>query len=954
MSKKMKEALMLPVCVNLNPRSLYNKSSAFSTFIKEHQVGCMFLSESWERPEYDLSKLIDIDDYTVVSNPHQRKGKGGRPALVINTKNYHVRNLTNTLIQIPWGCEATWALLTPKNVTSASVIQKIAVCSLYSKPDSRAKTKLLDHISLGYNILSAKYQTGLHFIFAGDTNDLKLQSVLQLNPRMQQMVRGITRLDPPRMLDPILTTLGSYYQTPEILPPLESDVGGSPSDHLIPIMRPVNEINNRCSRSYRTVQIRPITASGIKQLGIWFEGQDWLENLTETNIDKKADILQRQILDAVNKYLPEKALKIASDDQPWFTQPLKKLDRRRRREYHRNRKSQKYLQLSATYELKLSRAKKKFKRDMIDDISSSKSGEWYAKLKRISRYDQGKSEVVQVEEICHLTAQQQAERIADKISEISNTYKEVQISDIIIPPFSSVDIPQFSLKQVKEYISRLKPKKATPLGDIPSKIIKEFASYICIPLSDIINSSIKMGHWASSYKKEVITPIPKEYPVQTIDMLRPISALVSFNKIQEMAICELIIEDMSATLDSTQFGNRRHLGISHYLIRMVHKILSETDRNSRGEVNAILCMFIDWKQAYSRQSHILGVKSFIQNGVRPSLIPVLISYFQSRKMRIKWHGALSKPRKMPGSGAMGSSIGNQEFSSQTNHNSDCVPKENRFKFVDDLSVLEIINLISIGIKPYDITKQVPNDLPIHAQYVDSQKLKSQEYLNEINRWTVQQEMIISEKKTKAMIVNFTNNHQFHTRLQLKGQNVEVVTKMKILGTIITNTLDWGDNCDLLIRKVNSRMQLLRKVWSFGSNPIEMVHLWKVYCRSVLEQSCVLWDSSLTEDNRTDLERTQKTFCKLVLEEDYQNYNNALKILHLQTLDQRRKILTLKLAETGIKNGTMNDLFPHKKKTHNMTTRSGDYYKITHANTKRFQNSPVLAMQRMLNNNKDTN
>ena len=163
-----------------------------------------------------------------------------------------------------------------------------------------------------------------------------------------------------------------------------------------------------------------------------------------------------------------------------------------------------------------------------------------------------------------------------------------------------------------------------------------------------------------------------------------------------------------------------------------------------------------------------------------------------------------------------------------------------------------------------------------------------------------------------MIVNFTNNHQFHTRLQLKGQHVEVVTKMKILGTIITNTSDWGDNCDLLIRKVNSRMQLLRKVWSFGSNPIEMVHLWKVYCRSVLEQSCVLWDSSLTEENRGDLERTQKTFCKLVLEEDYQNYNNALKILHLQTLDQRRKILTLKLAETGIKNGTMNDLFPHKK------------------------------------------
>ena len=89
--------------------------------------------------------------------------------------------------------------------------------------------------------------------------------------------------------------------------------------------------------------------------------------------------------------------------------------------------------------------------------------------------------------------------------------------------------------------------------------------------------------------------------------------------------------------------------------------------------------------------------------------------------------------------------------------------------MDDLSVSEILNLISIGIEPYDIMKQVPNDLPIHGHFVDSKKLKSQDYLNKINKWTLQQEMIITEKKTKAMIVNFTNNHQFHTKLQLKGQ-----------------------------------------------------------------------------------------------------------------------------------------------------------------------------------------
>ena len=264
---KVKEALVLPTCMNLNPRSVYNKKTELITFIREKQIHCVFLSESWERPEFDLKELIQLEDYQVISNPFQRKGQGGRPALIVNTEYYHVRNLTNTLIQIPWGCEATWALLTPKNSSNASKIQKIALCSLYCKPDSQNKTRLLDHISQAYNIISSKFQTGLHFIIAGDTNDLKLDSILHLSPKMQQVVQGITRLNPPRMLDPILTTL-----IPEILPPLGADPesGGKPSDHLIPVMTPINEINNRCSRVYSSVKIRPVHKSGLQNLRIWF------------------------------------------------------------------------------------------------------------------------------------------------------------------------------------------------------------------------------------------------------------------------------------------------------------------------------------------------------------------------------------------------------------------------------------------------------------------------------------------------------------------------------------------------------------------------------------------------------------------------------------------------------------------------------------------------------------
>ena len=244
---------------------------------------------------------------------------------------------------------------------------------------------------------------------------------------------------------------------------------------------------------------------------------------------------------------------------------------------------------------------------------------------------------------------------------------------------------------------------------------------------------------------------------------------------------------------------------------------------------------------------------------------------------------------------MGSTIGNWEFDSQTNHNADCVPEKDRYKFVDDLSVLEIINLVNIGISSFNCKQQVPNDLPTHGQFVDSSQLKSQKYLDKIKLWTDAHQMIISEKKTKSMMVNFTDKFQFHTRLQLKGKNIEVVEKTKILGTILTNSLSWDDNCANIIKKVNARMQLLRKVWSFGSSITEMVQLWKVFCRSILEQSCVLWDSGLSQENRNSLERTQKTFLRLILEEDYRNYENALTVCQLETLENCRKTQTLKFA-----------------------------------------------------------
>ena len=255
----------LPIIANINPRSVYNKVKEFHTFVEEENIDVVFMSESWEREELTLQDIITLQNHQIVSNVFQRKGRGGRPAIIANKNKFLVQNLTNTMINIKWGIEVVWCLLTPINATSKSKIQKIACASVYCKPNSRSKSDLHDHIAEAYNMLSTKYKRGLHFIIAGDTNDLNLTPILNLSPNLSQIVTQPTRKDPvtgvDAILDPVITTLTSYYQAPCCLPPLDpdSDTSGKPSDHRIVVVRPITSINNKCARSTKDIKVRPIT-----------------------------------------------------------------------------------------------------------------------------------------------------------------------------------------------------------------------------------------------------------------------------------------------------------------------------------------------------------------------------------------------------------------------------------------------------------------------------------------------------------------------------------------------------------------------------------------------------------------------------------------------------------------------------------------------------------------------
>ena len=115
------------------------------------------------------------------------------------------------------------------------------------------------------------------------------------------------------------------------------------------------------------------------------------------------------------------------------------------------------------------------------------------------------------------------------------------------------------------------------------------------------------------------------------------------------------------------------------------------------------------------------------------------------------------------------------------------------------------------------------------------------------------------KKTNNMIFNFNNNFQFSTRLNINNVKIYTVEKTKLLWTVITNDLRWNYNTKEIIKKANMRMCLLRKVASFKPPRKYLKLIYIQYVRSILEQYCVVWHSSLTAENRQDIEsRERKT------------------------------------------------------------------------------------------------
>ena len=199
----------------------------------------------------------------------------------------------------------------------------------------------------------------------------------------QQIVTKPTRKD--KILSVIITDLHQYYDEPEIRRPINPDVIGKgvPSDHSTPFTEPIINWGHSKIKKYKSVSIRRMPQSSIEQFGRWMIQEKFVNIFATGSSTKKVNELQTLMDTKINEIFPQKTIKIFKRDKEWMTQEIQDLRRQKSREYRKNGKSNKFLQLHKRFLYLKAKSTKKFIQKEIESLRITDPKKFYQKIKQI-------------------------------------------------------------------------------------------------------------------------------------------------------------------------------------------------------------------------------------------------------------------------------------------------------------------------------------------------------------------------------------------------------------------------------------------------------------------------------------------------------------------------------------------------------------------------------------------
>ena len=432
------------------------------------------------------------------------------------------------------------------------------------------------------------------------------------------------------------------------------------------------------------------------------------------------------------------------------------------------------------------------------------------------------------------------------------------------------------------------------------------------------------------------TPINKTPVPESEDDLRSIGLTPFISKRMEKLLIRWIWKYLEPHIGLDQLGGLPGCSIVHYIIRMFDFVLRNLDDASKTP-KAVIAATVDFSKAFNRMEHNTIITILSDLNIPTCALRIIISYLSNRSLCIRYHGAVSSDRDMPGGGPQGTLLIVLLFILQVNlAGAPCsVPrtlpdgvagpepnpvvdsplalchlteKTEDKKFVDDLTMMEVVNLKE------NLVQKLPTIGPLnfherHGLDLPQERSILQHKLDDLLQFTNKNKMMINAKKTNIMPFNFTKSLDFIPNLSFPGgDQLNVIYQTKLVGVVVDSSLGWGPHIEYTVANATRKLWLLIRFKANGASQAQLLTLYQLKIRCLLEFAAPAFHCALSQQLSNNLEMIQKKAFAIILGSRYKSYNSALNILVQEKLHVRRLQLSLNFAKKCLKNQKHTDLF----------------------------------------------
>ena len=225
---------------------------------------------------------------------------------------------------------------------------------------------------------------------------------------------------------------------------------------------------------------------------------------------------------------------------------------------------------------------------------------------------------------------------------------------------------------------------------------------------------------------------------------------------------------------------------------------------------------------------------------------------------------------------------------------------------------------------------------------------TQLFLNAVVDKTEEIGMRVNCLKTQVLCVSPDNGCHSTAMINAGGIPIESTSSIKLLGFILDSNGGMSGQVGQIKKKFRGKFWSLLHLRSARISGRALFKIYVTFVRPTLECSCVVFHFQLTKTQSAELEALQKLVCRLCFGFNVP-YSVALSNKNIETLWQLRENAIRRFAMKSRLNGRFGDRWFIPRDPLQTNLRNRKPYKETKARTEQYYRSPLLYMQRTVNN-----